>query len=138
MSKFATIILNRNLPKITDELYKRIKTCDNKKICGTPYGAVSYTSYISIDNNISMLFVRKEKKNHGTKKIIEGDYSLGDEVILIEDVITSGESVINTAEILEKEGLIVTQIIAIFSRNINNLYYRNIPIEYIFNLNDIK
>ena len=31
-------------------------------ICGTPYGAVPYASYISISNNLPMIFLRKEKK----------------------------------------------------------------------------
>ena len=43
-------------------------------ICGTPYGAISFSSYVSIDKNIPMIFLRKERKEYGTKKLIEGQY----------------------------------------------------------------
>ena len=58
-------------------------------ICGTPYGAVSIP-YISITKNIPMIFLRKEQKNHGTKKMIEGNYESNNKVVLIEDVTTTG------------------------------------------------
>lgn len=43
-----------------------------------------------------MLIRRKEPKTYGTKKLIDGEYSCGDNVIVIEDVITSGESILET------------------------------------------
>ena len=124
--------------RICFEIIKNINK-DIDIICGTPYGAVSYTSYISILNNIPMIFLRKEIKNHGTQKLIEGIYSKNNKVLLIEDVITTGNSVIETAKILEKEGLIVSQIITIVSRNNNkNIFYKNIPIKYLYHINDIN
>ena len=106
-------------------------------ICGTPYGAVSYASYISIQTNIPMIFLRKEQKQYGTKNLIEGNYKKNDKVILIEDVTSTGTSVKESAKTLESEGLVVTQIITIFSRAINfNLEYNNIPIEYLYHKND--
>ena len=120
------------------EIIKNINK-DIDIICGTPYGAVSYTSYISILNNIPMIFLRKEIKNHGTQKLIEGIYSKNNKVLLIEDVTTTGNSVIETAQILEKEGLIISQIITIVSRNNNkNIFYKNIPIKYLYHINDIN
>jgi orotate phosphoribosyltransferase len=132
---------------ICEELSKKIKTptplliphktTRKHLICGTPYGAISYTSYISINNNIPMIFLRKEQKQHGTKKLIEGIYSVGDIVILIEDVVTSGESVCWAAKQLEDHGLKVNQIIAIVSRSKTHLYYNNnIPIEYLYHMSN--
>jgi orotate phosphoribosyltransferase len=69
---------------------------------------------------------------------LEGNFREGDTVILIEDVVTSGQSVIDTATKLEEHGLIVKQIITVFSRSNNkNLTYKNIPIEYLFHIDDI-
>ena len=85
-----------------------------------------------------MIFLRKEIKNHGTQKLIEGIYSKNNKVLLIEDVTTTGGSVIEAAELLEKEGLIISQIITIVSRNSNkNMIYKNIPIKYLYHINDI-
>ena len=123
--------------EICCEISKNIDK-DIDLVCGTPYGAVSYTSYISILNNIPMIFLRKEIKNHGTQKLIEGIYSKNNKVLLIEDVTTTGGSVIEAAELLEKEGLIISQIITIVSRNSNkNMIYKNIPIKYLYHINDI-
>lgn len=120
-------------------LSKKINKDSTDKICGTPYGAVSYASHISIDQNIPMIFLRKETKEHGTKKMIEGEYKRGNKVVLIEDVTTTGSSIIEAAKKLESEGLVVSQIITIVSRipNTREMYNKKVPIEYLFHINDL-
>jgi len=119
------------------ELFYKLKK-ETNHICGTPYGAVSYASIISVTRHIPMLFLRKEQKEYGNKNLIEGVYNKNDKVILIEDVITSGNSVINTAKKLEENGLDVIQIISIISRSENkNLKYKNIPIEYLYHIDEL-
>lgn len=46
-----------------------------------------------------MLIRRKEPKAYGTKKLIDGEYSCGDNVIVIEDIITSGASILETVAV---------------------------------------
>ena len=85
-----------------------------------------------------MIFIRKEQKNYGTKKLVEGNYNQNDKVILIEDVVTSGNSVFETASKLEEHGVIVSQIITVFSRNDNKcLKFKDVPIEYLFHISDL-
>jgi uridine monophosphate synthetase len=123
--------------KVSDKIATEIMP-DVDLICGTPYGAISFTSYISITKNIPMIFLRKETKEYGTKKLIEGNYSAGQKVVLIEDVITTGNSVRDAAKILEKHGLKVVQIITVFSRSDDlSLQYNTIPIEYLYHLHDL-
>ena len=83
-----------------------------------------------------MIFLRKDQKKYGTKNLIEGVYNRGNKVVLIEDVVTTGNSVIESAKILEENGLVISQIISIVSRNSEDLYYKDIKIEYLFHLND--
>tara|TARA_R110002073_G_scaffold4953_11_gene31457 strand:- start:556 stop:1764 length:1209 start_codon:yes stop_codon:yes gene_type:complete len=124
--------------QVCNEIAKKINP-EATIICGTPYGAVSFTSYISITQDIPMIFLRKEPKEYGTKKIIEGMYSEGEKVILIEDVVTTGSSVIEAARKLEENGLVVSQIITIFSRSENlNLKYKDIPIEYLYHISQLS
>ncbi len=62
------------------------------------------------------ILVRKEAKGHGTQKFVEGPVQPGDEVVVVEDVVTTGGSSLLAIERLEAEGLKVKQVIAIIDR----------------------
>src|SRR6056297_1356492 len=60
--------------------------------------------------------VRKEPKDHGTGKQVEGPVSPGQHVVIVEDVITSGGSALKAAEAAEQFGLKVDRVVAIIDR----------------------
>ena len=62
-------------------------------ICGLPYAGIPIASYISCMYNLPLVMLRKEKKNYGTKKMIEGINNNTNKIILIDDIITSGTSI---------------------------------------------
>lgn len=85
-------------------------------IVGVPYTAIPIATSIGLEHEQSMIFVRKEKKDYGTKKLIEGQYHKGQKAVVIDDVITNGESKFITIKPLEEEGLAVEDIVVLLDR----------------------
>lgn len=85
-------------------------------IVGVPYTAIPIATSIELEHEQSMIFVRKEKKDYGTKKLIEGQYHKGQKAVVIDDVITNGESKLITIKPLEEEGLVVEDIVVLLDR----------------------
>jgi len=68
------------------------------------------------DISLEGILVRKEPKKYGTQRQIEGNIREGMDIVLVEDVITTGSSVLKAAEILEKEKLQIVKIFALIDR----------------------
>ncbi|MEQ8212106.1 MAG: orotate phosphoribosyltransferase [Lacipirellulaceae bacterium] len=62
------------------------------------------------------IMVRKESKQHGTGKFVEGPYESGEEVVIVEDVVTTGGSSLLAIERCEAVGLKVSRVLAIVDR----------------------
>ncbi|SRR6266540_2482273 len=60
--------------------------------------------------------VRKESKEHGTKKLIEGPFRAGDAVVIVEDVITSGASALRAIDAVRDAGAVVLGVLAVVDR----------------------
>jgi orotate phosphoribosyltransferase len=60
--------------------------------------------------------VRKEAKQHGTGRLIEGPMREGDRVVVIEDVITTGGSALRAAEAIQRAGATVSGVLALVDR----------------------
>lgn len=102
--------------KVVDCLAEKTYSCEFDYICGVPYGAVPLASALAAKTKKPLLFLRKEVKDHGTSKLIEGVYKPGGKVLLIEDVVTSGGSILETVEHLKAEGLVVHDAIVFLNR----------------------
>jgi len=62
------------------------------------------------------IIVRKEAKTHGTGKFVEGSFEKGEEVVIVEDVVTTGGSSLLAIERCEAVGLKVNRVLAIIDR----------------------
>lgn len=109
-------------------------------ICGVPYTALPIATCISLNEDIPMVVRRKEAKSYGTKKLIEGVFNEGDNVLLVEDVLTSGTSVLETANALMQSGLKVTSAVVLLDRNqtgIENLRKEGIRCNSVLDLKKV-
>lgn len=104
------------LSALSEELYNKTKDVSYDLLCGVPYTALPLATAISIKHNIPMIMRRKEVKKHGTKRIIEGKYTEGQTCLLIDDLITSGLSVMETVEPIKEEGLHIKDVALIIDR----------------------
>ena len=85
-------------------------------ICGVPYAALPMATAMSLESYIPLIIKRKEAKDYGTKKLIEGIFTKGQNCLLVEDVITSGKSLLETIPEVENEGLSVSDIVVVLDR----------------------
>ena len=110
---------------------------NGKSICGVPYGAIPIATLVSNLNKSPLILLRKEKKSHGLNTIIDG--TTENEIVLIEDVITSGKSVLESCELLEQNGYRVKHIICVVFRGdettLKKLQKYNV--NYLFTLDEI-
>ncbi|WP_462420445.1 orotate phosphoribosyltransferase [Salinicoccus sp. Marseille-QA3877] len=88
---------------------------DAEVIAGTSTAGIPHAAFISDAMDLPMSYVRGSKKKHGTGRLIEGAAVKGRKVVLIEDLISTGGSSIEAAEILKEEGAEVEIVLAIFS-----------------------
>lgn len=92
-------------------------------VAGVELGGCPLASAVSLvsfqkGSPIPALYVRKAQKDHGSKRMIEGDRSLraGMRVAILEDVVTTGASTLKCVEVLRTAGLKIAGVIAIVDR----------------------
>jgi len=77
--------------------------------------AIAYAS-ATTDQPVRAFTVRKEAKTHGTAQRIEGPFHVGDHVVVIEDVITTGRSALQAVKAIQNAGGTVVGILALVDR----------------------
>ena len=78
--------------------------------------SVATFSYLQ-NSPVNALIVRKEQKEHGGEKMIEGSFSPGSKVVVVDDTCTSGSSLFHAINAIEQEGGEVVKVLSILDRN---------------------
>ena len=124
-------------PSILKTIVALIYHNSNKIQCiaGVPQGGIPYATYLSALYNIPMVFIRKTPKTHGKCQLVEGNIDKNIPLTLIEDVVTSGQSLLETINKVEGEGYKIKEIITIVNREqggIEMIRQKGYNIQYIF------
>ncbi len=85
-------------------------------LAGMELGAVPLVVALSLESGIPYVIIRKEKREHGTGKQIEGGEVKGKNVLVVEDVTTSGGSVVKSIQILRENDAEVEKVLAVVDR----------------------
>jgi orotate phosphoribosyltransferase/uridine monophosphate synthetase len=84
-------------------------------VAGVPVGGLLLATAYSLETNIPLIYARIRPEGTG-KRGIEGHFNIGDTALIIDDLITRGSSILETAEMLEENGLKVKDVIVLIDR----------------------
>jgi uridine monophosphate synthetase len=85
-------------------------------IGAVPYGALPLATAVALERSASLVWPRRESKEHGTGVRVEGVWRAGDRVVLVDDVVTSGISATEAANLLREAGLVVEHLVVLIER----------------------
>lgn len=104
------------LKLVGEAVWAEVSACPHDLLCGVPYTALPIATAIALSQEIPMVMRRKEAKDYGTKRIVEGVFEKGQCCLVIEDLVTTGGSVLETVKSLEDEGLVVKDVAVLLDR----------------------
>ncbi len=104
------VFLKEEIAKITELEYGKPDV-----IAGVATGAIAIGILVAQELGVPFVYVRPEAKEHGRKNQIEGHLESGQNVVVIEDLISTGNSSLNAVAALKEAGAVVKGMVAIFS-----------------------
>ena len=97
-------------------IIEKIGLDDFDSLASVPTGGLVITSALAIETVKPLIYVRNKPKEHGTTKSIEGKISAGMKVVMVDDVMTTGTSVLNGIKQLKESGLSISDVFVIINR----------------------
>lgn len=86
-----------------------------KRVAGVPLAGLPLATAVSLETGVPLVYPRPPKR-HGTGVRVEGEWSTGERVTIVDDVITSGTSILEAADRLRTAGLLVDRAVVLVDR----------------------
>ncbi|WP_424017163.1 orotate phosphoribosyltransferase [Halorientalis pallida] len=88
----------------------------DSKLAGVALGAVPLVAVTSVETGQPYVIARKQAKEYGTGNRIEGELTEGEEVVVLEDIATTGQSAVDAVEALREAGAVVDRVLVVVDR----------------------
>jgi orotate phosphoribosyltransferase len=114
---------------------------ETQRLAAPELGAVLLGGAVSMQTGLPLVLVRKEPKSYGTSKQIEGFFTAGDRITVIEDVVTTGGDSLRSAQVLQDAGADVIHLIVVLDRGEggeDNIRNAGIPYTPLFRVQDLE
>ncbi len=120
--------IKQGLAAIVKNHYKGANVIAGVATAGIPHGAL-----VAEELGLPFIYVRSKAKDHGKQNQIEGFFEEGQSVILVEDLISSGKSSLDSAQVLKDAGMNVKGIVSIFTYGFDAAAenFKNAECEYV-------
>lgn len=105
------------LNAVADELASMIGDDEFDVVAGPTLGTVPLVTAVSLKTGLNAAFIRMGEKHKGTQARIEGAISKGNQVAVIEDVTTTGSTLLETAKVVESVGGLAEKLFVVVDRN---------------------
>ena len=110
------------------------------RIAGIPTAGISFASIAAYHLTKPFIYVRTAERQHGRGRWVEGILFPGDRVLLMDDLITKGGSILKAAEAVRAEGGVVTDAVVLLDREENgeaNLSENGIKLHYLLTISEL-
>ncbi|MFA9417712.1 orotate phosphoribosyltransferase [Natrinema sp. HArc-T2] len=86
------------------------------KLGGVALGGVPLAAATSVEADVPYVIARKQRKDYGTANLVEGRLEEGEEVVVLEDIVTTGTSLVDAIEALRDAGATVERALVVVDR----------------------
>ena len=97
--------------RVLDCYAQVLRPLDFDRIAGIPYGSLPTATGLSLQLHKPLIYPRKEVKAHGTRRLVEGEFNVGETVAVVDDILITGGSVLEGIAKLESSGLNVNDVV---------------------------
>jgi orotate phosphoribosyltransferase/uridine monophosphate synthetase len=110
----AARLMHQKVQTLQAMRHPHVATFD--RVAGIPFGGLHLATAFSLISNVPMVYIHPSKDRETTEPFLEGIYQRGDTVLLLDDLVTGGGNVIETAAFLRMTGLKVKDVVVLLDR----------------------
>lgn len=104
------------LARVARAMMQRAEPLRYDRLAGIPYAGLPIAVAMSLISGRPVVYPRKEQKEYGTRRPVEGEFQPGERALVVDDVVTSGGAKIEAVVPLKEVGLLVEDVLVVIDR----------------------